>query len=242
MPFSLGNELQLFREDNPFMTLERDEFDELSTEQQCFSVIRAVNICCCRPPRLFKLWSWKNNGCPIRLWPFRKSFYLSKGVDYVLAVAEFRNYLADGRLQFRADLPADDDLPIRFVGEPELLRLYRFLNAHIPREEIKIWGVTAWDFPYSLAKMLCQGHAEGAGSLSIYNLKQKTHDDYHAQCEAAYAAWTQAGEDRELRAVALEKHPIIRDLPALAEELAKFDAPSISRTDESTKGDVPCPA
>ena len=209
MPYSLGNELQLFRDGSPFLNLGREEFDALSFEAQSLAVIRGVNTCCRRAPRLFNLWAW--------LYRPRTAAMLA------LAVAEFRNHLNDGRLQFRADLPSDNDAPMRYLGEPEILRLYRFVCAHVPREEIRIWGETAWDFPYSFAKMLAQGHAESHGGLEIYNVTKKTHDDYHRQCQAGREAWEAAGLDPGKRRAALEKHPIIRELAGLEEEVAALE-------------------
>lgn len=209
MPYSLGNELQLFREASPFLLLDRKDFDALGFEQQCLAVIRGVNVCCRRPPRWFGFWS-------------RRERPHTPG-QLAVIVAEFRNYLNDGRLQFRADLPQSNDTPMRYLGEPEILRLYRFVCKHIPREEIALWGDTAWDFPYSFAKMLSQGHAESNGGIEIYNIQKKTHDDYHTQCQMGRDAWANAGTDPLKRAEALEKHPIIRELAGLEEEVATFE-------------------
>jgi|GEM_PF-6174804 len=210
MPYSLGNELQLFRDASPFLLLNKTEFDALGFEKQCLAVIRGVNVCCRKAPsKWFGLWAWM--------------YRPRTPEDLALLVAEFTNYLNDGRLQYRADLPQADDTPTRFLGEPEIARLYRFVCAKIPREERLIWGQTAWDFPYSFAKMLAQGYAEGQGGLEIYNLKKKTHDDYHTQCQEGREAWTLAGLDPLKRRAALEKHPIIRDLAGLEAEVATFE-------------------
>lgn len=209
MPYSLGNELQLFREGSPFLLLERKEFNALGFEKQCLAVIRGVNVCCRQSPRWFKLWGW--------LYRPRTE------AELALIVADFRNYLNDGRLQFRADLPQSDEGGGRYLGEPEILRLYRFVCAHIPVEERQIWGKTAWDFPYSFAKMLSQGHAESNGCLEIYNIQKKAHDDYHTQCQEGRDAWTAAGLDIAKRIAALKNYPIIRELAGLEEEVANFE-------------------
>jgi len=209
MPYSLGNELQLFRENSQFLTLDRKKFDALGFEQQALAVIRGVNVCCRKAPRWFNLWAWMYR-------PYTAA-------ELALIVAEFRNYLNDGRLQFRADLPQDNDTPLRYLGEPEILRLYRFVCAHVPREEREIWGKTAWDFPYSFAKMLSQGHAESNGGLEIYNIQKKAHDDYHTQCQEGRDAWTNSGLDIAKRIAALKNYPIIRELAGLEEEVATFE-------------------
>jgi hypothetical protein len=208
MPYSLGFELRLFREDSPFMTLEWDEFNKLSFQDQCQAVLRGVMVCCKEEPADFDKWAKRNRPKNNKI--------------LALAVADFRNYLADGRLQFRSTLPSSDDSAVRYIGEPEILRLYRFICANLPREEIKIWGETAWDVPYSFAKMLSQGHAESNGCLEIYNIQKKTHDDYHQSLEKAREAWYSAKTDPE-RLVALEKNPQIRELLDLQAILTEFD-------------------
>jgi len=221
MPYSLGCELQLFREDNAFITLDRSDFDALPVQKQIYALIRAVNICAKRQPRWFWLWSKRNVP--------------KKEADLVVCIAEFRNYLADGRLQFHADLPKTEDDTVRYLGEPELLRLYRFILAHVPAAEYAIWGATAWDFPYSIAKMLSQGHAESHGNLVIYNIQQKTHDDYHQQCENGRAAWHLAGDDDAKRSLALVQHPIIRELAGLEAEVSDFEKRMNTGTDADEK-------
>ena len=216
MPYSLGNELMMQREENPLLLLSRKEFDELSQVKQCYSLIRAVNICCVRPPKVFWWWSWRN-----------------KREDFALAVAEFRNYLDAGRLEFRAQLPKSDDTEVRYIGAPEILRLYAFISKAIPREEIAIWGKSAWDFPLGFARMLYQAHAEERGTLEIYNYKMQVEENYANASEDARMAWIEAATDDEKRA-ALEKHPMIRELPALADSLLAWEA-------KQAKG-TPCPA
>jgi hypothetical protein len=228
MPYSLGCELQLFRENSPFLLLSRDEFDDLTTQDQCLAVLRAVNICCRKIPKWNYFRVWKNNGCPIALL-FGRKFYLCEPQNIVLAISEFRNYLNDGRVEFKADLPKDDDVPTHYVGAPEVLRLYQFVLEHVPREEIRLWGKTAWDFPFSFAKLLWQAHTENMGGLEIYNYKQMSHDNFVMNCEAGRAAWTESKTDDERR-TALQKYPVIRELGGLEEEVALFEKGS------------PCPA
>ena len=211
MPYSLGCELQLFREDSPWLTMSMDEFNAMSFEKQLTALIRGLNICCRKMPRWRRLWWWMYRPrTPAQL---------------ALPIAEFRNYLWDGRLQFRYELctsGGDGESPVRYLGEPELLRLYRFVCASVPRGEVELYGRSAWDFPYSFAKMLYQGDMEEKGGIEIYNVRGQTHDAYHQQSEDGRAAWGGCATDDERRA-ALEKHPIIRDLAGLEEEVAAFE-------------------
>lgn len=213
MNYSLGCELQLAREKSPFLDA-RSVLDGLSRQKQCFALIRGVLTCCKRAPR------WPS------LWQFR--YQPRSDAELELAIAEFRNYLDDGRLQFQASLPSSAEDSARYLGEPELLRLYRFVCAHIPRAEIDLYGRSAWDFPFSFAKLWSQGHAESEGCLEIYNIQKKTHDDYHRQCEEARSEWMLAKTDPE-KLAALEKYPLIRELLDLREQVEAF-SPSAKPT------------
>jgi hypothetical protein len=207
MNYSLGCELQLHREKSPFLAA-RSEFDDLAREKKCFSLIRAVQICCKRVHRWNWLWHWRH--------------FPHSDAELALAVVDFRNYLEDGRLQYQANLPASTESGgHRYLGEPELMRLYRFVCEHVPRAEIELYGSSAWDFPFSFAKLWSQGHAEGEGGLEIYNIQKKTHDDYHRQCEQARSAWVLAKTDAEKHA-ALDAFPLIRELLDLKEQVETF--------------------
>lgn len=218
MPYSLGCELQLFKIESPWLLLEREAFDKMSFEDQLAALIQAVNICCKRRSRWPRLWGW---------------MYRPRTAEALaLPIAEFRNYLMDGRLQFRANLCAQEDMHVRYLGEPEILRLYRFINATVPRPEIELYGKSAWDFPYSFAKMLCQGDAEEKGGIEIYNIKSATHDDYHRRCEEGRTAWMMC-ENGDDRRKALSKHPIIRELAGLEEEARGFEHQTFNNKDSS---------
>lgn len=214
MPYSLGCELQLFREDSPFLLKSFVEFNAMNFQQQSLALVRAVLVCCKKSPGFYKLWDW---------------LYSPRTVEgLALAVAEFRNYLMDGRLQFRANLVRQDESPVRYLGEPEILHLYRWICKNVPQTEIAIWGKSAWDFPYSFAKMLRQGDAEEDGGIEIYNIQKKTHDDYHRQSETARAAWMACESDEERKSV-LIKHPMTRELAGLVEEVDAFEKGILSQ-------------
>jgi hypothetical protein len=234
MPYSIGCELQLHREESPFLLLSRAAFDALPAEAQCLALIRAVTICCKSPTDRPIRWRWCLAGCPVRLWPFKTVIQLGNGADFPLAVAEFRNYIEAGRLEFRAELPSGDDAPLRYIGAPEILRLYQFICRHIPRQEIAIWGKSAWDFPLGFARMLAQAHAEEQGGLEIFNHKTKVVEDYMTQCEAGRIAWQCATTD-DAKRLALAEHPIIAELAVIAEEYQAW------QTAQTQKG-TPCPA
>ena len=214
MPYSLGCELQLYRENSPWLTLEPDAFNKLSFEKQLLALNRGVNICCRKFPRFRGLWWYM--------------YRPRTAEELALPIAEFRNYLYDGRLQFRSEICSEGEGQVRYLGEPEILRLYRFVNATIPRGEVELYGKSTWDFPYSFAKMLYQGDMEEKGGIEIYNVRGMTHDRYHQQCEDGRAAWMECTTDEE-RLAALDKHPIIRELAGLVEEVEAFEKGTLCR-------------
>ena len=236
MPYSIGCEMQLHKLNSPFLLLSSRDFEQLPLAKRCLALLQAVSVCAEAAPRHPRRWEWWLRGCPVRLWPFKKVILLGNGVDFELETSVFRTYLAAGRLEFPAELPTGEDLPVRYIGAPEALRLYKFLCKHIPREEIAIYGQSAWDFPLGLARMIYQTHAESEGNLEIYNIKTKIAEDYHAQCENGRAAWENAQTDDEKRQ-ALEEHPIIRELPYLAEDFAAWEAKQPLPDEKGT----PCP-
>ncbi len=208
MPYSLGCELQLYREDSPWLLMESADFDKMEFQKRLEALRHGIDVCCKRRPRFAKLWWW---------------MYRPATIDQLnWAINDFRNYLYGGRVQFKAELCAEGDAPLRYLGEPEILRLYRFVNTTVPRAEVELYGESAWDFPYSFAKMLSQGDAEEKGGIEIYNVRGSTHDNYHRMSEDGRAAWAKCRTDGE-RAAALEKHPIIRELAGLQEDVAAFE-------------------
>lgn len=171
-PYSLGHELALFIRSNPFVTHSQADFQKLKDTEKNAALLQAILVCSS---------SWFENQRKrknLRIWNFIRRF-----CDHELAFAQFENYKAQGRLEFKADFPSNSDCKIRFIGAPQALRLYQFVVKNVPAFEILRYGASVWDFPYSLAMMMMQAQAEEEGNLEIYNHRQKFHDDYVAEME-----------------------------------------------------------
>lgn len=206
MNYSLGCELQLHAQNSPFLQ-EPAVLDALDRTQQAFHLSRALHICCRRAPRWHRLWQWRH--------------FPKNELDLILALADFHNYLLESRLQFQARLPAENESSARVLGQPEILYLYQFVCRHVPRAEIALYGQSAWDFPWSLAKLLSQAHAESEGNLEIRNRQNQIHEDYHRTLETARAAWLLAHTEAE-KAAAIAAHPHIVQLLDQQESVQAF--------------------
>lgn len=115
----------------------------------------------------------------MRLWNFIISW-----CDIDRAIAYFENYKSSGHSEFKAELPSNSGCGIRFIGAPQVIRLYQFIIRTIPAYEILQYGASVWDYPYALALMMQQTQAEDEGNLEIYNHRLKFHDDYVERMEA----------------------------------------------------------
>lgn len=181
MPYSLGHELLLHRRSNPFATQTQEGFNALPQEDQVSALIHASDVCSL---------TWKRNQWqPETRWQawrldrvYKKWEKSLKKTDWPVEIAEFRNYRQAGSICFEAELPTTASTgSVRYIGAPELLRLYQWLIANIPERELP---ESAWDYPLGLARMHYQCKAEAEGGLEIYNWRQKVHDDYVREREA----------------------------------------------------------
>ena len=171
--FSLGHLLRLVRHANPLITMSGDGFNDLPAPAQRTALLWAVAIC---------NQSWRQNQRRhrwLRLWG-----WTVRNANWPLEIAEFRNYMADGSEDFPAELPRDNEAGVRFIGAPELIRLYQFLGAHLPEREAALYGDTLWDYPLGLARMLMTAYAETEGHMEIYNHRHAEHDKFVAEQEA----------------------------------------------------------
>lgn len=173
MPYSIGHELLLWRHGSPFVIFNRDGIAAMDAVDRIEAVKRAAMVCSR---------SWQDNQRDVA----NLGEWLKKsGEDnHDEAAVAFMDYRDAGSLEFKADLPSDFEGKTVFVGCPQLLQLYTFVQKHVSRHEIVPYGTTAWDFPLGLAKMMWQAQAEQAGGLQIYNFRQKSHDDFVAEQEA----------------------------------------------------------
>jgi hypothetical protein len=181
-PYSLGHELHLYRRNNPFIAGTFAEFEKLAPGRkfaaalQCTHVLHQGFEANCKPI------------CGLRWWTFLSQFHnLQKASDTL------RRYILSSHEGFRAELPSrsGDGMSIRFLGAPELLRLYQFISDTIPERELALYQcgkrLTAWDYPMQLATLHWQCRAELDGRLQIYTAQQQAADDEIARREALKA-------------------------------------------------------
>jgi hypothetical protein len=163
MPYSLGHEVLLLKERNPFVMCHVEQFSDLPLEQQIYAVKRAALICS---------QGWRSNHGRqkwLRLWG-----WLTSKSDYALAIAEFRNYLNEGRMLPSPPsrhavevLYGKEDEKGRAMGSPLAAQLYNYVCANLGK--FNVTPATAWDAPYSLAGMLYFAELESAGQIRIEN-------------------------------------------------------------------------
>jgi hypothetical protein len=174
-PYSLGHELFLLREGNPFLNWTARSTRVPGPDK----LLEACLICSNswaenqRMPfdRLlrFKLWiiGWRNRKAS---WP--------------LEMLKFSAYRQAGSLE----LPPYDVLdperePARTPGSPFLLRLNAWIMAHLGLSEEE-----AWDYPYGLAKMRWESFWEQEGGFKVTN-----------EDEGEFDAWVEE-QERERKA------------------------------------------
>lgn len=166
LPYSLGHELLLLKQRSPFLILSFAQFNALPITDQHAALIRAVMVCCN---------SWEENKKPhrwLRLWHWG-----IRNTNWPLAIADFRNYLAEAHAEMPGPDPeADDicagvygyspmkDLRGRQYGSPILARLFNFIAASDCAEP--------WDFSFSLANALYAARLESEGSLRVENFQE----------------------------------------------------------------------
>lgn len=220
-PYALGHEVILQARGNPLVCLSRAEFDALPRQKQIAALILAVLVC-------YK--DWESNQKPerwLRLWS-----WLNRRADYVLAVAEFRTYLEDGRKVLPVlDPDKAEDLEAyeiankgkkmdtgRGLGSPLVSGLINFgLNS------LRLSYRETMDMPFGLVTNLYYSSLESKGALAIENHQEAEaratmaghRADLRTEKGAAAAAWEACVTDED-RAAAFAKHPKIETLFAEA--------------------------
>lgn len=169
-PYSIGHELLLRQRSNPLLCLPWDEFLNLSPHEQTRAVRNAVWVCCN---------DWKSNNSEwlarfkVSLWSKR-----IKKANFALAIADFRNYLMEGRSlppspgQDASNIFGDKaENKARALGSPFLAQLYIFCTTDNFKEQRKPYR-QIWDIPFSLAGYFYFTFLEVQGALKIENEKE----------------------------------------------------------------------
>lgn len=170
-PYSIGHELHLFRRSSPLLTKPYSELAAMPRTELLPRLMQAVEVCSrdyvdnFNTPRNWGLWRSYCEWCN-----------LAKALDTLWA------YLQEAHQAFKAELPDGEGYTTRFIGAPEILRLYQFVCNNVPDYEIRFYStgkrLTAWDFPFSLASMMKQAADEAAGNLSIWNFRHEAEQNY----------------------------------------------------------------
>lgn len=156
LDYSIGHELLLVARRNPLVVLSQDEFSLLPDREQRRAMIGAALICSN---------TWASNQKPhkwTRLWG-----WMIRKENFDLAIAEFRNYRAEGsRFPRIADpFAADEDSKEagRQPGSPFLARLIVHLRkTNVPNDEIM-------DYPMGRATFEFLADLEDGGRVKVEN-------------------------------------------------------------------------
>lgn len=166
LPYSLGHELHLLRRRNPLLLLPPVKFNELPRFDQERAVSSAVWICAN---------TWQQNEREPFLWIKQKIWgRRTRGENVSLAIADFRNYLAQGKeLPPAPDKEVDeilngkDDSKNRAFGAPLLANLIQFAIA-----DCGLRIAETWDQPYAFMAWLYFSKHESEGRYRIQNFAE----------------------------------------------------------------------
>lgn len=217
-PYTLGHEAELLRQENALFTLTYAEFDAIPEAQQRQAIVGAVDICsqtwgeyaesasllAARP-------KWHQFGLRRRqkrlrsIWRrWQAALARLEPTDWAIAVAEFRNYVHDGRKclpALSADDP-DDVLAIAATGEGEKLEpgrsmgspsLAHLISFAIEADLARHVGVSVvFDVPFSLCANLHLARLEDKGSIYIRNEKEHGAREEAEACRKAALAESEA--------------------------------------------------
>lgn len=180
-PYSLGHELHLYRRANPFVTLSKAEFDALTAGQRKVATMQAVHVCqqgFFASSKPAKGWGWFSFCCQF--------------LDLKKSEEQMRQHIIAGHDSFESELPSGDGhMKVRYLGAPELLRLYHFVCDTVPLHEQRIYQIgrrwTVWDYPLSLATMHWQARAEMDGRLEVHSEHHRAVEQEIARREKAKA-------------------------------------------------------
>jgi|GEM_PF-2896583 len=216
-PYSVGHELLLLQQRNPFLCLSRAEFDALPADQQMAALVKAVLVCYRpaaahgQPEKWLRLWQW-----------------LNRHTNYPLAIAEFRNYLLAGRNLIPA-LSAGDERDKeayeianggekmtagRPMGSPLVANLIHFCI-----HELNLTPAAALEQAFGYVGNLYFAQLEGKGCLYVENHQEAAaraemvakRAEVRTENELARAQWT-ASSTEEARRLAYAQNPRIGNL------------------------------
>lgn len=164
--YSLGHEILLLRRRNALLLLSADHFNALPKQDQILALLQAVLICSAT-------WDQNRRGQKwLRLW-----HWLNQNANWPLAIADFRNYLEQGRLT-----PAINGVPDatgRPLGGPYHARLLQFIIQNLGLRESE-----AFDYPFGAAQFHYFTYLELEGAIRILNQDEIDFETWCAEEEA----------------------------------------------------------
>jgi len=185
-PYSVGHELLLWQARNPLLLSSQEDFDKLPTAQQIFALVRAVSICSR---------NWSENQKPerwVRLWG-----WLIRKTDWPVAIAEFRNYLREGRslVPCLISEKKDDREAYEMANGEELNGKGRALGAPFLAQTMLFCASTLgmplesiYDAPFALCGNLYFTQLESEGRVNIENVTESKYKQEMAEHRASIAA------------------------------------------------------
>lgn len=180
-PFSLGHELWLTREQNPFAL----SASPAGMGALLIALPEAVLLCSQRFAEIAAMNHDRWLGLKLWLWR-RRLQRLNLGTE----LAAFLEYRTRGSLGF-PDEPPESNERGRQLGAPLLLTLHAFAMSLGNSES------AAWDYPYGLAQMRYAAAAELEGRLRIKNKFEVAHDEGFAEWEKEHPGSTLKMESKE---------------------------------------------
>lgn len=222
-PYSIGHEIELLRRENPLIWAERSKeayeqscktFAALPASQQKEWLARAVDFCSqdhdewLANEKIFQSrphwWQWRAWRKKIKLqemWnQWERILDAMTETDWMIAVAEFRNYLIAGRSAPPAPTESGykyangnpDAKSGRQLGSPVQARVLNFLSG----KTALLGGKSIYDFPFGLALWLCFTDGETEGTVAIENEAERAVDAKEKELLAEIEAERKAEADK----------------------------------------------
>lgn len=165
-PYSLGHELFLLHEQNPFVNWSPSTDGKIPGPER---LLEAVLFCSSTWTENQRLPSDRLLG--LKLWIIGRRNRKANWPQEMLKFVAYRN---SGSTEFPDSGVLDPDRQVpRTPGSPFLLRLHQWLMTYMRLSEVE-----AWDYPYGFAKMRWECHWESEGGFQIKNAEDTEFDAY----------------------------------------------------------------
>ena len=176
-PYSIGHDLILTAKRNPMVVGTRNDFDLLPESAQIAAMTQAVDVCS---------QTWLQNNTTYLKWSdrcrinncWKKWEKANRNTDWPLAIADFRNYRAEGSsfppiTDNRFSDASSDAAAGRSAGSPFMARLINYLRqSRIPEADIMDYPLGRATFEYfasleEVGRIQVENHNENETRLSF---------------------------------------------------------------------------